>query len=130
MTKLADSLQGVTRLGLDTVSFIYFVEARQPHLSLVDAVIHQIDRGDFRGITSVVTLTEVLVHPFLHNDHMLQQEDRDLLLNSRNFETVGIDVALAEHAAELRARYRLLTPDALQLAAAIARGCEAFLRTT
>jgi predicted nucleic acid-binding protein len=127
VTKLADSLRGVTRLGLDTVPFIYFVEARQPHLPLVDAVIQHIDRGDFDGVTSVITLAEVLVHPFLHNDQMLQQEYRDLLLRSRNFETVDIDVPTAEHAAELRARYRLTTPDALQLAVALDKGCEAFL---
>ena len=127
MTKLADSLLGVTRLGLDTVPFIYFVEARPPQFALVEAIIQHIDRGDFEGFTSVITLAEVLVHPFLHNDLVLQQEYRRLLLNSRNFETVGISAAIAEQAAELRARHRLLTPDALQIAVALDKGCQAFL---
>ena len=33
----------------------------------------------------------------------------------------------AEHAADLRARYRLLLPDALQVAVALKEGCQAFL---
>lgn len=127
MTKLADALLGVTRLGLDTVPFIYFVEARHPHFALVEAIIQQIDRGDLQGVTSVITLTEVLVHPFLHNDLVLQQAYQDLLLGSRNFETIGIDADIAKRAAELRARHRLLTPDALQIAVALDRGCQAFL---
>lgn len=41
--------------------------------------------------------------------------------------TVVINAAIAERAAALRVRYRLRTPDALQVAAALAHGCEAFL---
>ncbi len=57
----------------------------------------------------------------------LQQEYRDLLLHSNHFRTVWIDFGIAESAAELRARYNLRTPDALQIAAALSVGCEAFL---
>ncbi len=127
MTKLADSLLGVTRLALDTVPFIYFVEERSPRDAVVDAVLRRVDRGDLAGVTSVISLAEVLVHPFLNNDPGLAARYRDLLLNSRNFETVSINVATAERAAALRARYRLLTPDALQIAVPLEAGCEAFL---
>ncbi len=41
--------------------------------------------------------------------------------------TVPIDVAMASQAALLRSRYRIKTPDALQLACAMASGCQAFL---
>ena len=57
----------------------------------------------------------------------LQEEYRNLLLESANFQTLPIDSRLAERAAELRVRYNLRTPDALQVAAALAAGCEAFL---
>lgn len=52
---------------------------------------------------------------------------RDLLLHSRNFALLDVNVAIAERAAGLRAQYRLRTPDALQIAAALVNGCEAFL---
>ena len=50
------------------------------------------------------------------------------LVNSANFETVFIDTSVAESAADLRARYNLRTPDALQIAVAFEKGCEAFLQ--
>jgi predicted nucleic acid-binding protein len=40
---------------------------------------------------------------------------------------VPIDIEVAELAADLRARYNLRTPNALQVAAAIVRRCEVFL---
>jgi len=40
---------------------------------------------------------------------------------------VSIDSETAKVAADLRARYNLRTPDALQLATAIKAGCDAFL---
>jgi predicted nucleic acid-binding protein len=40
---------------------------------------------------------------------------------------VSIDPETAKVAADLRARYNLRTPDALQLATAIKAGCDAFL---
>jgi predicted nucleic acid-binding protein len=56
------------------------------------------------GVTSVITLAEVLVQPFVHSDRNLQQRFRSLLLDSDEFRTVPVDAALAERAAELRAR--------------------------
>jgi predicted nucleic acid-binding protein len=48
-------------------------------------------------------------------------------LESRFFDRIPVDLAIAERAAELRARYNLKTPDALQVATAIETGCNAFL---
>ena len=127
MMKLADAVSGVTRLGFDTAPIIYFVEAHPQYDALVTWVFEQIAQGAFIGFTSVVTLSEVLVQPLLRGDIRIQQEYRDLLLNSKNFQTLPIDSGIAERAADLRARYRLRTPDAFQIAAALNAGCEALL---
>ena len=127
MVKLGDALSGVTRLGFDTAPVIYFVEANPQYDALVTSVFQQATNGVFQGVTSIVTLSEVLVQPFIRRDIRLQQEYRDLLLNSRNFQTLPIGAVIAERAADLRARYNLRTPDALQIAAALNAGCEAFL---
>ncbi len=74
-----------------------------------------------------MTLTEVLTKPKELRDTIIEQEYRSLLLASRNFTLVAVDALVAEHAAGLRARHRLRTPDALQVAAAVSAGCEAFL---
>ncbi|MBM4080282.1 MAG: type II toxin-antitoxin system VapC family toxin [Planctomycetes bacterium] len=127
MTKLADALAGVARLGFDTAPVIYFVEAHPRYDALVTEVFQRVASRALDGVTSVITLTEVLVQPIRRGNIRLQQEYRDLLLRSDNFEVRPIDVSVAEVAADLRARYRLRTPDAMQAAAALAGGCQAFL---
>lgn len=49
------------------------------------------------------------------------------MTRTRNVETVAISHGIAIRAADVRARYRLKPADALQVATAIERGCDAFL---
>ncbi len=125
--KLDDALQNVTKLGFDTAPVIYFVEANPKYDILITAVFEKISGGKISGISSVITLSEVLVHPIRQKDLYLQTQYRELLLRSRNFLTKHIDADIAEITAELRSKYNLRTPDALQIAAALDAGCEAFL---
>jgi predicted nucleic acid-binding protein len=125
--KLDDALAGIDSLGFDTAPIIYFVEAHPHYDALVTEIFQRVAAGTIQGITSVITLTEVLVHPFQRGDAHLGDEYRALLLASRDFQTLPIDGGIAEQAANLRARYGLRTPDALQISAALAAGCAAFL---
>ena len=127
--RLDDALQAaeVVDLGLDTAPIIYLIEANPRYDALVTEIFSQIAAGLLKGITSTITLTEVLAQPLQHGNVALQQEYRDLLLQSEHLHLIAIDAPIAELAADLRARYRLRTPDALQIAAAINQGCEAFL---
>jgi predicted nucleic acid-binding protein len=75
----------------------------------------------------VITLTEVLTLPLRLKKTSLEQEYRNILLESRYFDLIPVNLAIAERAADLRARYNLKTPDALQVATAIETGCDAFL---
>jgi predicted nucleic acid-binding protein len=127
MIKLDDALLDVTALGFDTAPFIYFVEQHPDYLKVMKEVISRVDAGVFAGYCSVITLTEVLTTPKRLQNIKLTTDYQDLLLYSRNFALVPINAAIAESAADLRARYNLRTPDALQIAAALAVGCEAFL---
>ncbi|HEX9987087.1 MAG TPA: PIN domain-containing protein [Chloroflexia bacterium] len=125
--KLDVALSGATRLGLDTSAIIYFIEAHPKYDTLITAIFNDIATGRFVGVTSAITLTEVLIQPLLHDDTQLQQRYRDLLLWSDNFEVVSVDAAVAERAANIRARYRLRTPDALQIATALNANCQVFI---
>jgi len=78
------------------------------------------------AVTSAVTLAECLVHPYRHHDLALAQKFRDVITGSVNTRYVGVD-AVAEQAAELRARYNLTLTDAFQIAAAQAANCDALL---
>ncbi len=127
VTTLDAALKGITHLGFDTSPFIYLVERNPSYLSLCREVFKRVDAGAVMGYTSVVTLTEVLVVPLRVGNAAVEKEYRDLLRHGRNISILSIDISVAETAADLRARYNLRTPDALQMAAAIEAGCQAFL---
>jgi predicted nucleic acid-binding protein len=127
VTKLDTALAGITRLAFDTSPIIYFVEAHPQYDALVTAVFERVASGALAGFTSVITLCEVLIQPLRLGDVHLQQEYRELLLQSEHFQTLAVDAAAAELAADLRARHQLRMPDALQVASALGAGCEAFL---
>lgn len=127
MIKLDDALLGVSALGFDTSPFIYFVEQHPSTFDLMKEIFSRVDVGTLTGYSSVITLTEVLTLPKRLQQTKLADDYQDLLLNSRNFNLVPINATIAEMAADLRARYNLRTPDALQIAASLSVGCAAFL---
>jgi predicted nucleic acid-binding protein len=121
-----DDLDGRV-VGLDTTPLIYFLETRSPHYPLVRAFFRKVDRGDFSVVTSMVTVLEVLVHPWRTGNTALAARYRNILLRNANLATIPLSAAIADRAAGLRARYNLSTPDAVQLATAIAQGASHFL---
>jgi predicted nucleic acid-binding protein len=114
-------------VGLDSSIFIYFVEENAEFLPLVRPIFTAIDRGDLEAVTSAITLLEVLVVPIRAGATALADRYEELLTGSRGLWMVPLGLPLLRRAAELRAALRVRTPDALQLAAAIATGCTAFL---
>jgi predicted nucleic acid-binding protein len=125
--RLTIALSGVTKLGLDTAPFIYFIESNPSYLALMREVMRLIDSQTLAACCSVITLTEVLTRPLQMGDSTLAEQYRDILLNNPSLTVLPVDSMIAERAARLRADYRLRTPDALQIAAALEYGCEAFL---
>lgn len=125
--KVDRALHGLTRLAFDTSPIIYFVEANPRYYDLVSNIFSRIDSGALEGRTSVISLSEVMVQPILAKRGDLQKAYRELLLKSSNFQTLSINVTIAESAARLRAIYGLRLPDALQLAFAVESGCQAIV---
>ena len=121
-----DSLNGEI-VGLDTAPLIYYIEEHPVYLESVRYFFEAVDRGSFKVVTSTITLLEVLVQPFRHNNVTLAEGYRSILLNSANVTTVDISESVAEQAASLRAQHNIRTPDAIQLAAAIQEGDSFFV---
>jgi predicted nucleic acid-binding protein len=124
---LDGALKNISLIAFDTAPIIYFVEANPKYDALVTTIFERVENGEITGITSVISLCEVLIHPLRSQNLNLKQRYFDILENSLNFFTKSINLTTAETAADLRARYNLRTPDALQIAAALENGCEAFL---
>jgi predicted nucleic acid-binding protein len=127
MINLTDALKNVSTLAFDTAPIIYFVEANPNYDARVTAIFERVESGIITGITSVISLCEVLVHPIRNQNANLQKRYREILQNSPNFYTKQINSSIAGTAAELRAKYNLRTPDALQIATASENNCDAFL---
>jgi predicted nucleic acid-binding protein len=127
MPRLEDAIAGVTRIGLDTMSVIYYVEANPTYLPLMDVIFDRIDEGNIAGVASTITLLEVLVQPLRRGTSDIADQYRDLLTDSANFEILPLTEAVAETAADLRARYNLRTADSVVAATAIQAGCQALV---
>lgn len=125
--KISEALRASRRLYIETAPLIYYVEVNSDYIDRMDAVISAIETGQPAAFSSVLTLTEVLVHPLRQNNDALKQRYRDILVNNSDLQLTPITAHAAETAAGLRARYNLRTPDALHVASAIESGCDHFL---
>jgi len=69
----------------------------------------------------------VLVHPIREGDKELESQYLEILLNNVNLEIIPIDIIIAKKSSEIRAKYHIKTPDAIQLATGIINNCDTFL---
>lgn len=113
-------------IGLDTNVFIYFLETHPRYGSWCASLFDLIERGHNPAMTSAITLLELLVQPYRDQKEDLAQKIFALTTTYPRLEWVPLTMNLADRAAELRARYRLSTPDAIQLATAINRNATCF----
>jgi predicted nucleic acid-binding protein len=120
-------LVGAGPVGIDTAVFIYFLEEHPAFLSVIQPLFAAAARGEVALVTSAVTLLEVLVVPYRAGNATLARRYETLLTESRELRLVDVDRAQSRAAARLRALYRLRTPDALQIAAALTFRCTAFV---
>ena len=114
-------------IGLDTMLFIYSMEAKEPYMSMLSSIFYYIEKGLAKGVTSIITLTEILVKPIKDRNIEAVKDYKFLLNNFPNLKMVNIDPKTAEKGAELRAKYGIRTPDALQIASAIENQATIFL---
>lgn len=114
-------------VGVDTAIFIYFIEEHPLFLPLIEPLFQEVDKGRTELVTSALTLLEVLVVPYRSGDRLLAERYEALLTRSRGIQIAEISRDHLRAAAQLRAATGARTPDALQLVAALAGGCDTFL---
>ncbi len=74
-----------------------------------------------------VVALEVTAQPLRLNRHDLVAIYTSALLHSPNVLTVPVGFSIARQAAELRAKFNVRTPDAIQVATAVNVGAQAFV---
>ena len=100
---------------------------KRKYLPIVQPFFAALDTGDFRAVTSTLTLLEVMVQPLRQGDQNLARQYREILLRSSSLRTVPLTSEIAEQAAQIRAVANLKTPDAIQLATALSSGAHVLL---
>jgi predicted nucleic acid-binding protein len=125
--KCREFLEGYSTLGLDTMTFIYHFQENKEYLPFTRALFELIEDGMIEGKTSVITRLEILVKPREEGNELLADEYRLILENFPHLEVIPVDAKVADLASAIRAKYKIRTPDAIQIATSILKGAQAFV---
>jgi predicted nucleic acid-binding protein len=117
--RLRSFLRRHRRVLLDTSVFIYQLESNPRYLACTDPIFSWLELPSVEGITSTVTMTELLVQPYREGDEQRADDFYGLLSTYPNLEWIAPNLEIADLAAKIRATHRLRTPDALQAATAV-----------
>lgn len=122
MAAVASALAGHRRVALDTSVWIYHFEGSSACGRAADSVLEAIAQGHVAGVVSELVLLELLVAPLRKGAQDAADEIELTLLHFPHLELVPVSRGVLVHAAEMRARYGLRTPDAIMVATAIESG--------
>lgn len=114
-------------ITLDSAPIIYFLQDHPTFAPFFAPVFDAADRGDLGIVISAITLAEVLTGPLQAKDEVLAARYRETLTRSSGWQLWPVDEEVAVTAARLRAEHRFRTPDAIQIATAIASRSHALL---
>jgi predicted nucleic acid-binding protein len=126
MKALQDLLKNHPVIGLDTSIFIYHLEDHPRYSPLTEIIFNALEKGINKGVTSYLTLMEILVKPKTEGLLQVARDYEYYLTTFPNltFYEMGLDVA--QKASDVRSADRIKAPDAIQLATAVLYGATAF----
>ena len=127
MERLIQKLTKGGTIGIDTPVFIYHLEAHEKYAALTHKIFSSMEKGKWQGVTSAITLMEINVHPWRVGREDVARKYEALLVNFPHLEIVNIERDVARVAAQLRARFDIRPPDALQVATSLTMGVRGFL---
>jgi len=107
---------------LDTNIFLIVKNREEPHYKFCKQVLDAVDNGRIQAVVSVVSVAEICVGYYLAGDEKGKQELIAHLASSRTFSVMEVDLGLADAAARIRAETGLRLPDAIIVAAGLAKG--------
>jgi predicted nucleic acid-binding protein len=116
---LIQAIRGKT-VFFDRAPLIYYIERHPLLLPAARELFQALGGGTAHGVTSVLTLVEVLTKPFRDGREDVAREYRGVLTQAVGVALLPISSEVCEQAARLRAKHQWLrTPDALQVASAL-----------
>ena len=110
------------RILLDTTVLVSYLNGNEPASPIATLILDEfVLSGRNEAVVSMVTILEVLVRP-LRQDVEVSRQVLDFLQNFPNVRNFEVNFAVAQEAAQLRARYNIATPDALIVATGLTAG--------
>ncbi len=123
-----NELEGLHSIFLDTAPVIYYIEAHPSYGPLMKEAFDHLQSSGQIIYTSTITITEVLPRPVSLNNNTLVEKFLEFFNRGKNINLLEISSPIAEQAGRLRGKYKSLkTMDAIQIAAALHSGSDAFL---
>lgn len=113
------------RIFLDTNIIIYFLEKNTFFFEKVIPYFERAESGEIELFTSPISYMEVLIPVIKKQDIDLEGKYNYLFKTFLN--VIGIDLEIGRIGAEIRAKYNIKAPDALQIACAINSECKKFI---
>lgn len=127
MARIADAVPPGSLVAIDTAPFIYQLEGNIEREAVIKPFFSDLAAGVVRGVTSVVTLLEILVRPYQQAAANAARDYEAFLYQFPHLVVSDIGRDISRAAAQLRATYRVAAADSLQLATALEAGAAAFL---
>ena len=112
---------------LDANIFIYLLEGFSPIGDKAGELFAEIDAGRIRGVTSELTLAELLAKPIRDGNAQAISQYQNLLSSRQGLEVTSISRQILLEAARLRGSTPLKLPDAIHVATATLAGCTVFI---
>lgn len=107
--------------------FIYHFEENQAYSPLTFSIFESLEKGNFKGITSILTFLEILVKPKKENNLLLTERYKLLFETFPNLQVKTLNENIADIASSLRANYNINTPDAIQIATSLEAKADIFI---
>ena len=121
------TLQNSQKIALDTMIFIYHLENNLVYQKSTSKILRSIEIGEKQGVTSTITLLELLVKPMQMENQAIVENYTFALTTFPNLRLCELSTEIAVKSAELRAKYRISMPDAIQIATAIIEESDHFI---
>ncbi len=114
-------------VAIDTSVFIYVLEDHSTFGKRAEKILKGIDLGKQKGIFSVIGMIELQTGPKSIGRPDVAARYREILTTFPNLLIVNLNEAIVERTSDLRAKYKIATPDAIHLATAIESGANTFV---
>jgi predicted nucleic acid-binding protein len=123
----AHQLDRYRKVAIDLGPFQLYLQGDERFEPLTLALFERIERGALEGVASDLTLMELLVEPHRRRDEAAVMDYAFLLPTFPHLDWVPVDRAIAQKAAQWRARHDLEVLEAVAAATAAEAGAEALV---